>query len=179
MGKLTIAFVDRSMDYVRRQLELLAWASKQLKDNEEAAEFRHVKLAIPTLARFMEGSDTFMIFEREALNRFVSDQLSAGTWNFFIGMQQYVFAGFDEKEVSDIIDQLAFAIAPTKIMGEAGLDRTSPITELTQNPAGSSLYENTPKEIKFFLNANPWLAPIVALSMSRDIPTFEDDEDGK
>lgn len=178
MGKLTIAFVDRSMDYVRRQLELLEWANRQNKEGEEPIEFRHVQLAIPQLARFMEGSETFMIFDVEALNRFVHDRLSEGTWNFFIGMQQYVYAGFEKREVVEILKQLAFAIAPTKVLADDGTTNNS-TTQYTQNPAGNLHYENTPAQIENYLFANPWLGPLVALSMSRDIPTFEDVEDGK
>lgn len=169
MSSLTIEFVGRSMDYIHRQIELLEWARTS---SDDEALFKHVELFIPTLAQFMEGSETFQLFDRDALNRFVNDQVSAGTWVFIQGLQQYAFAGFSPNEVVDIAKQLSFSIAPNKVLSNEGLIQTVG-TEFSQSPAGTGTYENTPDDILKYIYSNPWIMPLVSLGMSRDIPTFE------
>lgn len=181
MSTLTIELVGRSMDYVRRQLELLEWAKRQLEGDEgDLVEFRHVELSAPMLAEFMEGSETFMLFDRDSLNRFVAEHVQAGTWRFIQGLQQYTFAGFTDVEVAGIAEQLAFSIAPNKILTSKGVERGSDSEgDLSQSPMGSTAMENGPDEIITYLYANPWLIPLVALGMSREIPTFEEETNGK
>ena len=177
MSTLTIEFVGRSMDYVHRQIELLEWARKT---SDDETLFKHVELAIPILAQFMEGSETFQLFDHDSINRFVNDQNSGGTWAFIQGMQQYVFAGFSPSEVADIAKQLSFSVAPNKILTDDGVDTKSTGSDYSQSPTGTIAYDNTPDDILRFIKANPWIMPLVALGMSREIPTFEENPgDGK
>lgn len=172
---LTLEFIGRSMDYVRRQLELLEWARDiVITDEKDKApvEFMHVERSIGYLARFMEGSTTFEIFTLEEINRFVNDVVAAGAWGFIQGLQQYVYVAFTPQEIADIGKMLAFSISPNKRLDEKGIDTTNSKTENAQSPAGSESYDNTPDDILDYMYANPWLMPLVALGMSRDIPTF-------
>lgn len=173
MSKLTIEFVGRSMDYVHRQIELLEWARKE---NDDESLFKHVELSIPMLAQFMEGSETFQLFDHDSINRFVNDQQSAGCWPFIQGLQQYVFAGFEPAEVSRIARQLSFSIAPNKVLTDDGVNEKSTGNDFSQSPTGTVAYDNTPDDILNFIYANPWVMPLVALGMSREIPTLEGDQ---
>ena len=165
---IVIQFVERSMDYVERQLRLLEMATDAVKGKEDdnLIEFRHVRLSADILARFMEGSSIYQLFTKEELNRFVNTQLQTGTWDFIIGLQQYAYAPFSKEEILEIAGAIAFSIAPNKTLSQVPSD-------LLQSPTGSEAMDNKPEDIETMIHANPWILPLAALSLSRDIPMFE------
>lgn len=177
-GSLTLEFIGRSMDYVHRELELLEWSRNIVKqeDGKTPTEFQHVERSVDYLARFMEGSSTFEIFTLQELNRFVSDAVNAGAWKFIQGLQQYVFVAFDPREISAIAKALAFSISPNKEIDSEGSIMTSTSKATAQSPSGTESYDNTPDKILDYLLTNLWLMPLVALGMSRDIPTMGAEE---
>lgn len=166
---IVIPFVERSMDYVERQLKLLELATETAVNagEDKVVEFRHVSLSADFLSRFMEGSSIYQLFTKEELNKFVNVQLQSGTWDFILGLQQYAFAPFSSQEILDIAGAIAFSIAPNKTLSQVPL-------ELLQSPTGSEAMDNKPEDIEIMIHANPWILPLVALSFSRDIPMFEE-----
>lgn len=164
---IIIQFIERSMDYVERQLKLLEVATEtaHAAGEEKVVEFAHVSRSADFLSRFMEGSSIYQLFTKEELNKFVNMQLAGGTWDFVAGLQQYTFAPFTVNEILEIASGLAFAIAPNKTLSNVP-------KELMQSPTGSEAVDNTPEDVEVILHANPWLMPLCALALSRDIPMF-------
>lgn len=174
MANLVMDFVERSMDYVERSLKLLEWSEEELRATDPEGknakdEFRHIRLSSDILARFMEGSTVYQILTIDGINRFVNDCVAAGIWDFILGLQQYTFAPFSQKEVALVVEAISFAIAPDKTIIMEGV--TIP-EGYSQSPAGPDDLENTPKKIQVLLCANPWLLPLVALAFTQDIPVF-------
>lgn len=177
-SNITLEFIGRSMDYVRRQLELLEWSRNVVITDKDKTpvEFVHVERSIDFLARFMEGSSIFEIFTMQEINRFVADVVAANAWRFIQGLQQYVFVAFSPTELVDIAKSLSFSIAPNKLLDEKGVAERNN-NDYAQSPAGTESYDNTPDNILDYLFANPWLMPLVALGMSREIPTIDDGQE--